>query len=87
MYLNFVISLTYPLVVTQLILLSFGVVINSMKVEEAQAVSKEVKNLHKGCDSVAIGADISKEDDCIKLVADTVKHYGRIDVLVNNARI
>jgi glucose 1-dehydrogenase len=64
-----------------------GVVINSRRVEEAQTVSKEIKNLHKGCDSIAIGADVSKEDDCIKLVSDTVRHYGRIDVLVNNAGI
>jgi len=64
-----------------------GVVINSRKVEEAQAVSKEIKNLHKGCDSIAIGADVSKEDDCIKLIAETVKHFGRIDVLVNNAGV
>ena len=64
-----------------------GVVINSRKVEEAQAASKEIKNLHKGCDSIAIGADVSKEDDCIKLIAETVKHFHRIDVLVNNAGV
>jgi glucose 1-dehydrogenase len=64
-----------------------GVVINSRKVKEAQAASKEIKNLHKGCDSIAIGADVSKEDDCIKLIAETVKHFHRIDVLVNNAGV
>jgi glucose 1-dehydrogenase len=39
------------------------------------------------CDSIAIEADMSKEQDCIRLINDTVKHYGRIDVLVNNAGI
>jgi 3-hydroxybutyrate dehydrogenase len=35
-------------------------------------------------ESIAIAGDISKEDDCIKLVAETVKFYGRIDALINN---
>jgi glucose 1-dehydrogenase len=69
-----------------------GIVINSRKVEESKPVSKEIKNLQEGgsddgCDSIAIGADVSKEDDCIRLIAETVKHFGRIDVLVNNAGI
>ena len=66
-----------------------GIVINSRKVEESKPVSKEIKNLQggDGCDSIAIGADVSKEDDCIRLIAETVKHFGRIDVLVNNAGI
>jgi NAD(P)-dependent dehydrogenase (short-subunit alcohol dehydrogenase family) len=62
-----------------------AVVINSRKVEEAQEVSKEVNN--SGCDSIAIGADVSKESDCIRLIEETVKHFDRIDVLVNNAGI
>ena len=62
-----------------------AIVINSRKVEEAQEVSKEVKKL--GCNSTAIGAGVSKESDCIRLIEETVKHFGRIDVLVNNAGI
>ena len=62
-----------------------GLVINSRKVEEAQLVADEIKIL--GCDSIAIQADVSKENDCIKIIEDTVKHYDRIDVLVNNAGI
>ena len=62
-----------------------GVVINSRKEEEAQRVSDEIKIV--GCNSIAIQADVSKESDCIKLIDHTIKHYGRIDVLVNNAGI
>jgi glucose 1-dehydrogenase len=62
-----------------------AVVINSRKAEEAQQVSNEIKML--GCDSIAIVADISKERDCISLIKETVNHFGRIDVLVNNAGI
>ncbi len=64
-----------------------GVVINSRKMEEAQLVSKKIRALHPNCDSIAVQADISKEGDCIKLIAETMKHFGRIDVLVNNAGI
>src|SRR5919198_1639348 len=62
-----------------------AVVINSRKVEEAQQVSKEIKRL--GCNSIAIEADVSNERDCTRLVRETVKRFGRIDVLVNNAGI
>src|ERR671933_3051048 len=66
----------------------YGIVINSRKVEESKPISKEIKNLQGGdCDSIAIGADVSKEDDCIRLISETIKHFGRIDVLVNNAGI
>jgi glucose 1-dehydrogenase len=64
-----------------------GIVINSRRVEEAQLVSTEINNLRAGCDSIAVEADVSREEDCIKLVGETVKQFGRIDVLVNNAGI
>jgi glucose 1-dehydrogenase len=62
-----------------------GIVVNSRKQAEAQEVSDEIKSL--GCYSIAIEADMSKESDCIRLIDETAKHYGRIDVLVNNAGI
>ncbi|HZA08289.1 MAG TPA: 3-oxoacyl-ACP reductase FabG [Nitrososphaeraceae archaeon] len=62
-----------------------GIVTNSRKIDAAQQASNEIKNL--GCDSIAIQADVSKESDCIRLIEETIKHYGRIDVLVNNAGI
>lgn len=38
-----------------------------------------------GVKALAIQADVSKEDDCKHLVAQTVQTFGRLDVLINNA--
>jgi 3-oxoacyl-[acyl-carrier protein] reductase len=35
--------------------------------------------------ALAVQADVSKPEDCERLVAETVKAFGRLDVLVNNA--
>jgi len=48
-------------------------------------VSDEIKNI--GCDTIAVEADISKENDRIRIIGETIKHFGRIDVLVNDAGI
>jgi glucose 1-dehydrogenase len=63
-----------------------GIVVNAHKRDEAERVAKEVQDIGK-CDSIAVIADLSQEADCIRLIDQTVKHYGRIDVLVNNAGI
>ena len=38
-----------------------------------------------GQDVLTIVADVTKEDDCKQAVVRTVEHYGRIDILINNA--
>jgi len=35
--------------------------------------------------SIYLRADIAKNEDCLRLIADVLEHYGRLDVLVNNA--
>jgi glucose 1-dehydrogenase len=62
-----------------------GIVINGRKIDEVQEVADEIRN--EGCDSLAIEADISKEADCVRLVEEADRVFGRIDVLVNNAGI
>ena len=67
-----------------------GIVINSRKIDEAQQTADEIKknnNANINIDIIAIQADISKESECVKLIEQTVSHFGRIDVLVNNAGI
>jgi short-subunit dehydrogenase len=40
-----------------------------------------------GAQALALPADIAQRGDCEQLVAHTLEHYGRLDVLVNNAGI
>src|SRR4051812_23319209 len=46
---------------------------------------REIKEL--GGDAIFIKVDVSKEEDIIRLVNETVKKYGKLDVMVNNAAI
>ncbi len=38
-------------------------------------------------EAIFVRTDVGREDQCIALVAETVRHFGRLDVLVNNAAI
>ncbi|OCT85931.1 hypothetical protein XELAEV_18024100mg [Xenopus laevis] len=61
------------------------VAIVDLMLEKAEAVAFE---LHlKGIKSVAIAADISKEEDVKRIVDTIVTNWGRIDVACNNAGI
>lgn len=53
--------------------------------EKALAVAEECKCF--GVSAVCIAADVSKYDDCEKLVKSAKEEFGTIDVLVNNAGI
>jgi short-subunit dehydrogenase len=59
------------------------VVINSRGGEKLEQVAAEMSG--KGFDVLAVPANVGKLDECRQLVETTLKHYGRIDVLINNA--
>jgi short-subunit dehydrogenase len=47
-----------------------------------------VTDLRKmGVEVLALSADVSIESDCKRLIDETVKQYGKIDILINNAGI
>jgi len=50
---------------------------------------EELLNLitNAGGEAIAVQADISKEEEAKKLLEEAVKHFGRLDVLINNAGI
>jgi NAD(P)-dependent dehydrogenase (short-subunit alcohol dehydrogenase family) len=60
------------------------VVVNySRSVEEANATVTEIESL--GAKGYAYEADVSDESQVVAMVEETVKRFGRLDVLVNNA--
>ena len=52
--------------------------------QSIDSVADEVRSL--GAQALPIYADLSSTDEIEGLVAETVNHYGRLDILVNNAR-
>lgn len=49
--------------------------------ENAASMIKAGAHVH------VVPADVSKEEDCKRLIAETISKYGQIDVLINNAGI
>ncbi|MEN3324091.1 SDR family oxidoreductase [Mariniflexile soesokkakense] len=62
----------------------WNVVINySQNKSEAYAVAEKCKSF--GVDALVCQANVAIEEDCKRMIDETIKTMGRIDVLVNNA--
>jgi 3-oxoacyl-[acyl-carrier protein] reductase len=53
--------------------------------EAAEETTAELRN--KGIHAIAVAADVSKAEDAQKLIDTTIKEFGKIDFLINNAGI
>ena len=53
--------------------------------DEMQAIADQLNK--DGHEAIALPCDVRQEDEVKNLVADTVSHFGRLDVLVNNAGV
>src|SRR5262249_3356952 len=51
--------------------------------EALEATARELAG--RGATAVTISADLSAEDSAIRVVAEVIRHLGRLDILVNNA--
>lgn len=51
--------------------------------KDAKKVQQQVKELGRQC--LLIAGDVGKESFCKKVVDQTVKKFGRVDILINNA--
>ncbi len=61
------------------------IVLNARNSDQLSSTENEMKK--RGYDVISFRGDISKEEDCINLINTAVNHYGKIDVLVNNAGV
>ena len=52
---------------------------------DGEPVANEIRG--KGANALALKVDVSNEEDTNRMAAETVKAFGRIDILVNNAAI
>lgn len=59
------------------------VAICARRAEVLNAFAAEIKKA--GGDVLPVLADAAKEGDMERFIAETVKHYGRVDIVVNNA--
>lgn len=61
------------------------VVISSRKADKCEEVSSLIRS--EGLEATAIACHIGKRDDVERLVSETKREYGRIDILVCNAAV
>lgn len=59
------------------------VVIAARNLDGLKALEGELKN--QGVQILTVPTDVSREEDCRKLISETVEKFGRIDILINNA--
>lgn len=52
-----------------------------------QAFCNLSNKVERGSDILALPTDVTKEEDCKRLIESTIEKFGKIDVLVNNAGI
>jgi len=71
---------------TALLLIKEGaeVAICARNVENLKAAATHILE-ETGVNVHYIEADMTKEEDCKKVVTSTVEHYGRLDIVINNA--
>ena len=55
----------------------------SRSAEAAEATAEDARAL--GVEAIAVQGDVASDDDCRRVVAETVDALGRLDVLVNSA--
>ncbi len=60
-----------------------NVVVTARRFDLCQSICDDFKN-RLGVDALPVRADAAREEDIVSLVEKTLKHFGKIDVLVNN---
>ena len=67
------------------------IVLAARSIDKLEKIAEEINERFNSQQSTSkvlcVKTDVTKEEDCKNLVEQTVKHFGKIDVLVNNAGI
>jgi 3-oxoacyl-[acyl-carrier protein] reductase len=61
------------------------VVVADILGNEAQHTAEEIRT--GGGSAIAIKLDVSREEETLRMAEETIKEFGRIDILINNAAI
>lgn len=61
------------------------VVISARNANRLSQVEAELLNI--GAEVLAVKSDVANENDCVRLINETLNRFGRIDVLINNAGV
>ncbi|MBE6122489.1 MAG: SDR family NAD(P)-dependent oxidoreductase [Erysipelotrichaceae bacterium] len=61
------------------------VVLSGRRKEKGEAVLAAIRE--NGGEGIFVQADVTKEEDCQRIVKETMDTYGRIDCLFNNAGV
>lgn len=64
---------------------AFQIVLAARNADKLKSTEEQLKS--EGIDCISVSADVSKKEDCKRLIDTTIETYGRIDVLINNAGI
>ncbi len=60
-------------------------VIAARNIDELNLIKNDLQN--KGVEALAVRTDVTREDECKNLIHIAYAHFGRIDILINNAGI
>lgn len=60
-------------------------VLAARNLDKLQKLENELSN--KGTEVLSVKTDVSQEEDCKQLMDETIKKFGKIDILINNAGI
>ena len=63
----------------------YKVVMAARNIDKLNEIVAELKQQNP--DVISVKTDVSNEDDCKHLIDETIKHFGTIDVLINNAGV
>ena len=67
----------------QLARMNYDVVLAARSEDKISRTAKEI--LTFGVRTLAVKTDVSKEQDCAKLIDIVISNFGRVDLLINNA--